>query len=133
MKTLKLSLALIIAVLTTGLTYVSKAGSMTTTRCFTIVTVTNGIAPTTLSIGVANCQTAESVVHDQGKIYLINASLPNSLENEVYYVPSNVSFCCVNLVEATPQDPNFLLSALLNLRDGSKRYTVTDVFCRPAV
>ncbi|MBO9154837.1 hypothetical protein ACFOTA_21665 [Chitinophaga sp. GCM10012297] len=132
MKTLKLSFALIIAVLAVGVTYASKAGSRLTTRCFTAITVTNGVSPSSLTVDINTCAAAETAIITQGKIYLTAASVANSIDGENLCPPSDQRFCCVDLVEGDPQDPNFQLSALLDLGDGSaKRYVVSDVFCKP--
>ncbi|MBO9154835.1 hypothetical protein ACFOTA_21655 [Chitinophaga sp. GCM10012297] len=132
MKSLKLSFALIVALLAVSVTYAFEASKESTDRCFTAIIVTNGVSSSILTEDFTYCSVAETAIISQGKIYLTNASIASSSPGTMLCPPSDRKFCCVMVREGDPQDPNYTLSTLLELGDGGpKRYVVTEVICKP--
>lgn len=131
MRNLKLSFALIIAVLAVGVTVATKAnpfGKRVLTRCFINVTLTDGTNPAIQLTQATSCADAKAAVA-AGKVFITAATTASSLSSEEDCDLSTVKYCCVDLTETTNT-----IAAQLNLGDGVKRYLVNgqaQVFCKP--
>lgn len=144
MKSLKLSFALIVAVLAVGVTVATKAnfGKRVVTACFTQLTLRNA-AGTIGSQFVADalqtprqsCASVIAQVSAATPVSYIHAGVAGTaLPDELNCLGTSPNFCCANVTVLLASDPGFAATPAIDLGDGvARKYKIAssaDVFCK---
>lgn len=138
MKNLKLSFALIVAVMAVGITVATKAnfGKRVVTRCFFDIQLINASGTGATSIDAfltprLSCATAVS--RATASPYITNADVATSFLSSAS-CPDETNFCCARVTEVLASDPGFDNAVELDLGEGLKKYKIAnpsaDIFCK---
>ncbi len=124
MRNLKLSFAVVIAILAVGVTVVTKAseiGKRAITKCYVTMQITDGLgqfANLSDALTAAQAQTAKS-----NNPYVSSVGLD---VDPAVACKSTIKFCCAKVIEtANPLAPE------INLGEGLRRYEVDELFFKP--
>lgn len=138
MKNLKLSFALIVAVLAIGATVAANAnifGKRAITRCFTQISVKNaaGTITHTLDATIATPRACTQTELDVANApYVTAAVTATSLANESTCTVDDV-FCCAKVTEIPVGSPEYANAPFIDLGEGLRKYKINspaDVFCK---
>lgn len=134
MKNLKLSFALIIAVLAVGFTVATKAnfnGSKAVTACYELVLVTDASVPNPSGTPLQNLSCQDAITTTASLPYLQSVSDLTRIRTDCQ--PQSTIFCCATFDIAPPSSPNYANIPLIDLQDGQgqQKWVVVDVACKP--